>query len=266
MTITYTYLYMKRFHYFLFICFGLVGLPATMLQAQSTQRPHGRSVEIFPYPYARMFYLQPRFDRVNYNDGTYLDSYVVRAFSTYGNNWHFRAEIPLADTDKPGHHVFGLADINLRAVHAHRLHDKLFLGYGMQLDMNTATDASLGGGKWDLRPGIGLVYFRGTPDDVTGTTLLSLEYRTTIAKEAGRTRTNVLALAPNIDWWFKHWYIGYYATWTYDFENDVLDIPVDVEAGYSITPKLTLSGELILPLTSKVAYKNEFAVKVRYMF
>ncbi len=257
---------MKLLHYFFLACAGLFLLLPTVLHAQSTQRTHGRSAGYFPYPYASMTFMEPRFDRVNDDGGTYFDSYVLRVATTVHRRWHFRAEIPLADTDRGGEHVFGLSDINVRAIHAHRLHDKLFVGYGLQLDMNTATDVSLGGGKWDLRPGVGLVYFRGTPEDVTGTAYLSLEYRTTLAKEAGRTRTNVLALAPNIDWWFKHWYIGYYATWTYDFENDIFDLPIDVEAGYSITPKLTLSGEFILPLISKVSYKNEFSVKVRYMF
>ncbi len=256
---------MKRFILLFLTCLGAV-LPGAQLHAQNEQRVQGRAVEYFPYPFAKMFYIQPRFDRVYNDDGTYFNSYVARAFSTYWNNWHFRLDVPLANSNVSGKDVFGLSDIHLRAVHAHRLHDKLFLGYGGELVMNTATDNSLGGNKWDIRPGVGLIYFRGTPDHVTGTTLLSLEYRTTIAKEAGIQRTNVLAMAPNIDWWINRWYFGYYATWTYDFNSEILDIPVDVEAGYSITPKLTLSGEIILPLLNRVSYKNEFAVKVRYSF
>lgn len=246
--------------------FSLALLPSTQLHAQTKQYAHGRSIESFPYPFAKMFYIQPRFDRVYNDDGTYLNSYVLRAFSTYWNNWHFRVEIPFADSNTSGKDVFGLSDINIRAVHATRLHDKLFLGYGAQLVMNTATDNSLGGGKWDIRPGIGLIYFRGTSEHVTGTNLLSVEYRTTITKEGGVQRTNVLAIAPNIDWWIGRWYFGYYATWTYNFDSEIFDLPIDVEAGYSFTPKLTVAGEFIYPLLNRVSYKNEFAVKLRYSF
>ncbi len=256
---------MKRVLLLSFVWIGIL-LPTVSIHAQNEQIAHGRAIESFPYPFAKMFYLQPRFDRVNYDDGTYFNSYVLRTFSTYWNNWHFRFELPLANSNVSGKNVFGLSDIHLRAIHAHRLHDKLFFGYGAELIMNTATDNSLGGNKWDIRPGIGLIYFRGTPGHVTGTALLSLEYRTTIAKEAGITRTNVLAMAPNIDWWINRWYFGYYATWTYDFNSETLDIPIDVEAGYSVTPKLTLAGEFILPLINKVSYRNEFAVKLRYSF
>ncbi len=235
-------------------------------EAQTTNRAHGRGIEHFPYPFAQMYYVQPRYDRVNYGDGAYMNSYILRAFTTAWRRFHLRLEVPLADTNTSGSHVFGLSDINLRLIHAQRLHESLFLGYGAQLVMNTATDPSLGGGKWDIRPGTGLIYFRGSPQDVTGTIEFTVEYRTTMAKDAGRTRTNVLAWAPNIDWWFPKWYIGYYATWSYDFANDHFDLPLDVEAGYNLLPNLTLSGEFILPLTTNSPYRNEFAVKLRYSF
>ncbi len=248
-----------------FFIFCLI-VPDAGTYAQTTERAHGRGIEFFPYPFTQMFYFQPRFDRVNYDDGTYFNSYILRGFSTYWNRMHFRVEVPLANTNTSGENVFGLSDINVRVVRAHPLHKRLYFGYGLQLVMNTATDESLGGGKWDLRPGIGAIFFRGTPEDVNGTVMLSFEYRMTLAKEYGRTPANVLATAPNVDWWFKKWYIGYYATWTYDFETEIFDLPVDVEAGYFITPNLVASVEFIQPIIDKVAYKNELAVKLRYSF
>ncbi len=257
---------MKKIRLLLLICLGLMCTNLYSKDRENVQRTQSRSVESFPYPFARMHYVQPRFDRTNYKDGTYLNSYVLRAFSTFWKDWHFRVEVPLADSNISGKHVFGLSDINFRAVYAHHLHDKLYWVNGLELVANTATDNSLGSGKWDLRPGSGLLWFRGTAKKVTGSMVLSAEYRTSLAKEGGVTRTNMLGFIPNIDWWFSWGYFGYYATWTYDFNTKTLDIPIDVEAGCSILPNFILAVEFVYPLVSKVTYRNEFAVKLRYSF
>jgi hypothetical protein len=153
----------------------------------------------------------------------------------------------------------------MRLTHVTPIKEKVYLGYGAELVAPSATDESLGAGKWQLRPHAGMIRFFGTPDNVTGTALLSVEYRFGFAGSDSRQKINTLAVAPNIDYWTKKWYLGYYATWTYDFENDLLDIPLDVEFGYGIASNWVLSAEYILPLLADRTYKNEFAVKLKYV-
>lgn len=234
--------------------------------SQSEDFVHARAAELFPYPFKKLSFIIPRFDRKNFGSGEYSDSYVVRGVTTFHNSYHVRIEVPLVNSNTSGKNVFGLSDIHLRFIHAIPMEGHIYFGYGGELVIPSATDRSLGDGKWQLRPQAGVIRFFGTPERVRGTALFGIEYRSGFAGSGSRQRINVLAVVPNIDYWAKKWYAGYYATWTYDFENEMLDIPLDVEFGYNIFSRFTLSGEYILPLLKKRSYNNEFAVKLKYAF
>ncbi len=236
------------------------------IHAQNRYDMQGRASELFPYPYKDLKFVIPRFDRQNLVGGNYFNSYVVRSVMTFKTTYHLRMEVPLANTNTSGENVFGLSDINFRFIHTKPIHEQLYWGYGGLLVLPTATDKSLGAGKWQLRPQVGMIYFMGNKDDVKGTIMLGAEYRFSFAGSSSRQKINVAAISPNIDYWAKKWYIGYYATWTYDFENDILDIPLDVEFGYSVSSHVVLSAEYILPLIKKRTYNNEYAFKVKYLF
>lgn len=242
----------------------------SMTSAISQENAHGgRIVEAFPYPYKNLLFVSPRFDRQNLKGGDYFNTYLLRTVFTDKGSSHFRVDIPLANSNTSGSNVFGLADMNLRYVHAiplHGLSNRLYGGISLEAVLPTATDKSLGSGKWQAWPGIGAVYFRGDDKNVSGTVSFMCEYRFSYAGSRDRSDVRVLAFAPNIDWWFKKGYIGYYATWTYNFENEVFDLPVDVEAGYFLSSRFVLSAEYIQPLIKKRVYNNEFAVKLRCNF
>ncbi len=222
----------------------------------------GRAAEVFPYPFKDLYYISPRFDRQNLKNDQYFNSYILRSIATIGGSYHFRLDVPLANSNTSGSDVFGLSDISLKFSHAVVSHNKqLYFGYSIQSVFPSATNESLGGGKWQLRPGVGFMYFR---DKLAGTYSFAVEYRFSFAGSSQASNVRALAISPNVDWWFKRWYIGYYATWLYDFESNILDIPIDIEAGYSVLSGLTLSAEFIQPLLEKRSYNNEFAIKLRY--
>ncbi len=238
-------------------------LPATVLNVSAQSgRTYGRTIESFPYPYNHFTFIQPRYDRLNLKNDAYLNSYILRATKTFDNFSHLRLEVPTADNGD----VFGLSDVKVRYIHSSPVHDKFFAGYGAELTFPTATDEALGAGKWQVRPEVGMVYFMGEPNHVLGSITLGVDYRFDYAGPSDRDHISVLGIVPNIDYWGKNWYIGYYATWTYDFNTEIFDLPLDVEFGYSILPPLTLSIEYIQPLIKERTYNNEFAIKLRYMF
>ncbi len=224
----------------------------------------GRSGEVFPYPYRHFTYIQPRFDRTNYDGDGYLNAYVIRTGISMPGDFNMRVELPLAETNLPGTHVFGLSDIKLRLLHATELYESLYLGYGAEFAFPTATDPALGAGKWQFRPELGAVYFFGKADEVKGSATLGVDYRFDYAGQSDRRHISVLGIVPNIDYWAPRWYIGYYATWTYDFNSRIFDLPLDVEFGYTLFPKIVVAFEFIQPLIKNTGYQNEFAIKLRY--
>ncbi len=222
----------------------------------------GRSAETFPYPYEHFSFVQPRYDRLNLKYGDYLNSYIIRATKTFPRASHLRFEIPTADNGD----VFGLADIKVRYVQASSMKNNLYVAYGAEMTFPTATDEALGAGKWQARPELGVVYFLGQPDKVIGSVILGVDYRFDYAGQSNRDHISVLGIIPNIDYWGDKWYVGYYATWTYDFKSEIFDLPLDIELGYTFIPQFTFALEYIQPLLKERTYNNEFAIKLRYMF
>lgn len=133
--------------------------------------------------------------------------------------------------------------MNIRYTYAiplHCLHKHLYGGVSLQSVFPTGTDRSLGSEKWQLYPGIGTVYFRGYDEAPSGTISLMVEYRFSYAGNENRPDIRILAFAPNVDWWFKKGYIGYYGSWTYNLESQIFDLHLDVEIGYNLAHRLVL--------------------------
>ncbi len=236
---------------------------ATGLYAQDYDKIYGRAAEAFPYPLRDFTYISPRYDHTSYSGGNgYFNSYYIRAVYTAQGKFHFRADLPLANTNTP-ENVFGLADASVRFTHIVKSVGQVFLGYKVRAVFPTATSDYLGSGKWQLHPGIGGIYFM---NNSKGSVSFGVEYRFSYAGQSDRERVNVLGINPNFDFWFPKWYIGYYPSWTYNLDTYKWDIPLDIEAGYFIFPRFLLAAEVILPLVRHSSYDYEFALKFRYSF
>ncbi len=227
----------------------------------------GRNIEEFAYPFKDFTYISPRYDRTNYDNNGFYESYYIRSVYTLKMRNHFRFDLPLGRSNMTpdGKTNVGLSDISLRYTRYVFEIKHWFLGYAMQVVLPTATSDALGGGKWQLRPAIGGNYYFGENDD-KGSILLAVEYRFSFAGDSDRDQVNILAFMPNIDIWRPRWYLGYYATWTYDFDTEYFDLPLDVEFGYSVTDKFVVSAEVIFPLLKEAPYRYEFSFKLRYAF
>lgn len=250
-------------------CFlAIVGLLSGFsLTAQHKMR--GRNADTYIYPWSHYSYVQPRFDRTNYDNDGYLNAYALKAVHAVNNVWHLRLDASLAHTNMTddGKSLSGFSDMSFHMMHATEIYKQFYLEYGAELIFPTATDKALGKGKWQAHPKVAGVCFLGPSGDAIGTVLLGIGYQFDYAGQSDRPHISSLHIAPNFDYWGENWYVGYYATWKYDTRNKIFDLPLDVEVGYSFLPKWTIALEYILPLvnTDKVGYKNEFAVKLQYM-
>ncbi len=242
-------------------------LSAILLQYENDilaqDRVHGRAAELIAYPFKRFNAISPRFDHQNRGNDTYFNTYYVRGIFTRKGLQHFRIDIPLASTNatKDGSTSFGLSDASIRFTQIITTIKNTYLGAAGKIVFPTATDPVLGAGKFQAHPGIGGIYF--FPKN-KGSVFFSTEYRFSFAGQKDMPGIKILALAPNIDYWGKKFYAGYYATWTYDFNAGRWDIPLDVEVGYFIAKHIVLSAEYILPLINNETYVNEYALKLRF--
>ncbi len=227
----------------------------------------GRNIEQFAYPFKDFTYISPRYDRTTYDNNGFSESYYIRTVYTAKGRDHFRLDLPLGRSNMTddGKVDFGLSDISLRFTqYAFELRH-WFFGYALKAVFPTATFDALGAGKWQLHPGIGGNYFFGENDD-KGSFLFAMEYRFSVAGDKNRDDVSMLAIIPNIDIWMPRWYLGYYATWSYNFITDYFDLPLDVEFGYFLTQRFVVAAEMILPLLKEAPYRNEFSIKLRYAF
>lgn len=240
---------------FLLVVFNSIGVFA--------QIDNGRVVEIFPYPLRKFAYISPRYDRLNLENDLFVESYYTRLLVTSKGNLHLRLDLPLGRTNATddGSIDFGLQDIAFRFTQLLGRAENVFFGYYVRFYFPTATQESLGSGKFQADPGWGFAYFF---PGLKGSVMFAVDYRFSYAGDRSRPDISVLGIAPNIDYWGKRWYIGYYPTYTYDFNKDVFDFPLDVEAGYFLTSRIVLSAEYIQPLLSNRTYENEFTLKLRF--
>ncbi len=247
--------------------FSIIILSGINISLRAEEQMEGRGAEAFPYPWKNFSFIQPRFDRVNYDGDGYMNNYVFRGVQVFNNSWHMRLDLPLANTNLSGENVFGLSDIAVRLMHSTEIYKQFYLSYGAEFVFPTATDEMLGSGKWQAHPEIAGIYFLGQPNHVIGSAILGVGYQFDYAGAGDRAHISSFHIAPNIDYWGKKWYIGYYATWKYNLKNKVFDLPLDIEAGYTFYPEWTIAAEFIQPLvnTKKVGYDNEVEVKIRYM-
>ncbi len=225
----------------------------------------GRNIESFAYPFKDFMYISPRYDRTGYDNDGFFESYYVRSVYTLKGRDHFRLDLPVGRTNmtSDGTIDFGLSDISLRFTQYVFETGHWFWGYAAKAVFPTATSDALGGGKWQLHPSIGGNYFFGENDD-KGSFLLAAEYRFSFAGDKNRDDISLLAFLPNIDIWRPRWYLGYYATWTYNLKTKYFDLPLDVEFGWFLTSKFVISAEMIVPLLKDAPYRYEFSGKLRY--
>ncbi len=247
-----------------YCCFiiGFISISFT-LNAQSDPSMQGRNHEAFPYPYENFAFLSPRYDYLRIDETNYISKLYLRGVYTLKKRMHFRLDLPFAQSNyaSASSNMFRLADISARFTHTVFNTGHFYWAYAVETSFPTASNAILGSGKWLLKPGIGSLYFM---DNNRGSAVLAVNYQFSVAGDPDRKDVSIIGLVPNIDFWFPHWYIGYYPTWTYDFNNKTLDLPIDIEAGYLFNKNWSFALEYIQSFGARRSFDYEFAVKLCY--
>jgi hypothetical protein len=148
-----------------------------------------------------------------------------------GEDWKIivRPDFSLLATEPPDRKL-GLGDIELQTYFTPALFHNWVWGVGPVLQAPTATDRSLGTGKWSAGPGVGFVYMNGPW--VNG---ILANHVWSFAGESGRDAVSQSTLEPVISYNFDSgWYLAFDSTMTADWNAPASKrwtIPVGMDVG-----------------------------------
>ncbi|WP_432444393.1 hypothetical protein [Rhizobium lusitanum] len=140
----------------------------------------------------------------------------------------FRFTLPIATSpDVPTGYVTGLGDLTLMDLFILPKKGDITFGAGPLVVLPTATDTSLGSGKWQVgAAGVAVV-----PQE-WGLLGGLLTYQTSFAGKEDREDVNLLTVQPIVNFNLKDgWYVRSSATWNFNLENGSSYIPVGLGLG-----------------------------------
>ncbi|MBD9624900.1 hypothetical protein IB279_18375 [Ensifer sp. ENS06] len=140
----------------------------------------------------------------------------------------FRFTLPIATSpDVPSGYVTGLGDLTLMDLFILPKQDDVTFGAGPLLVLPTATDDSLGSGKWQ----VGAAGVVVAPQD-WGLLAGLVTYQTSFAGADDREDVNLLTFQPIVNVNLSQgWYLRSSAIWNFDLENENNYIPVGLGLG-----------------------------------
>jgi hypothetical protein len=155
----------------------------------------------------------------------------------------FRATVPVSTRPDPaGGYDTGLGDINLFDIFLLSQSD-LQIGVGPLLTMPTATDPSLGSGKWQA--GLAAVAVSATRARLLGALV---QWQHSFAGQSGRPEVQSLTAQPfgifNLP---KGWYVRSTGIWTFDLQHGSYYIPVGLGGGKAWKSGSTIFNAYIEP-------------------
>jgi hypothetical protein len=176
---------------------------------------------------------------------TFLLRYA-RPFSLGGGDWLMRATLPvntLPNLDS-GHDT-GLGDFNAFATYILDTgRSGMTLGIGPLIVAPTASEDTLGAGKWQL--GLANILFDASSKRVQWGYLLT--YQVSVAGESDREDVSLAALQPfGFLQLGQGWYARSTGVWTYDFEHDYYALPVGMGLGKVIPTEKVVYNAFVEP-------------------
>lgn len=140
----------------------------------------------------------------------------------------FRYTLPVATApDEPSGYVTGLGDLTLMDIFILPKHGEVTLGAGPLVVLPTATDESLGSGKWQIG-GAGVVVAPQTWGLIGGLAT----YQTSFAGQSDRPDVNLFTFQPIVNFNLSGgWYLRSSATWNFNFESGSSYVPVGFGVG-----------------------------------
>lgn len=139
-----------------------------------------------------------------------------------------RFTLPVATSpDEDGGYVTGLGDLTLMDIFILPKHGEITTGAGPLVVIPTATDKSLGSGKWQIGAA-GVVVAPQSWGLLAGL----LTYQTSFAGVSDRDDVNLFTFEPIVNVNLSDgWYLRSSATWNFNFENGKSYIPVGLGVG-----------------------------------
>jgi len=155
----------------------------------------------------------------------------------------FRATVPISTRPDPsGGYNTGLGDINLFDIFL-LSQSEVQIGVGPLITMPTATDPSLGTGKW--QGGLAAVAVNATPAHLLGALV---QWQHSFAGQSERPTTQSLTAQPfaifNLP---GGWYIRSTGIWTFDLQHGTYYIPVGLGGGKAWKSGSTIYNAFIEP-------------------
>lgn len=139
-----------------------------------------------------------------------------------------RFTLPIATSpDVPSGYVTGLGDLTLMDIFILPKHGDVTFGVGPLVVLPTATDESLGAGKWQVG-GAGVIVAPQSWGLLAGL----VTYQTSFAGQSEREDVNLLTFQPIVNFNLQHgWYLRSSATWNFNLESGDAYIPVGLGVG-----------------------------------
>lgn len=139
-----------------------------------------------------------------------------------------RFTLPIATSpDVPAGYVTGLGDLTLMDIFILSKKDDVTIGAGPLLVLPTATDVSLGSGKWQI--GTAVI---GVAPQHWGLMAGLLTYQTSFAGADSRDDVNLFTFQPIVNVNLKEgWYLRSSATWNFDLQSGNHYLPVGLGVG-----------------------------------
>jgi len=179
----------------------------------------------------------------------------AQPFEALGGKWLMRASLPLNSypTLPDGHKDTGLGDLSVFAAYLIDTgNPAVSFGFGPQLTAPTASDESLGSGKWSA--GFANVLFNAESKKFQYGYLLT--WQASFAGDDDRNNVNIGAFQPFAFYQLgKGAYLRSTPIWAYNFENDAYSIPIGLGVGQVIPKGKTVFNFFVEPQYS-VAWRG----------
>ncbi|WP_455281956.1 hypothetical protein [Cupriavidus necator] len=233
---------------------AMSGVPAA--RAQSAAEDANKSNN--PLNLAASFNLQNFYTPRLYGSNAHTNDFLLRPTipvlpgKLVGVPQIFRATIPISTRPNAnGTYDTGLGDINIFDIFLLKEHGTQ-LGVGPLLTIPTATDPSLGTGKWQA--GLAAVAVNATHQRLLG---MLVQWQHSFAGQSSRPTVQSLTAQPFLIYNLPQgWYLRSTATWTFDLQRDTYYIPVGFGAGKVWKEGSTIFNAFVEPQYSVAHHGN----------
>lgn len=226
---------------------SVLAIASSTAQAQSAAEDANKSNN--PLSAAASFNLQNFYTPSLFGTSGHTNDFLLRPTIPMGPNGLvpvpqiFRMTVPISTRPDPaGGYQTGLGDINLFdifLVHGGALE----VGVGPLVTLPTATDPTLGTGKWQA--GLSAVVVNATKQRLLGALI---QWQHSFAGQSDRPTVQSLTAQPFLIWNLPEgWYLRSTGTWTFDLQHGNYYIPVGVGAGKAWKGGTTIYNAFIEP-------------------